>query len=222
MEYIYDGHTYASSLTRHSTRLKFVQNFDIHDNHLHANWTDESIKIIETDTFSSHISHIHMIPSMLLCIRLTSSPSETNRRHHIYVDHKPKHTIKVTKPPQEEKEKASTKRKEEKKKLDKQKQKERENDKKRIEKKTNHPLRSNFNSTFLFPASAKTCCQIPTHCCWRYDKAFCGLRNVPARMSRMRELRSFSASMDFQSRTEKRILLASMEMTPGYIWGRCR
>ena len=37
-------------------------------------------------------------------------------------------------------------------------------------------------------------------------------------MSRMRALRIFNASMDFQSRTAKRIRLASIETTPEYIY----
>lgn len=80
-----------------------------------------------------------------------------------------------------------------------------------------YAFRSLFESRLLFPAREKICCQISIHCCCRYDNALCGLRNVPERISRMRELRIFNASMGFQLRTENRILLPSIEITPGYI-----
>lgn len=69
----------------------------------------------------------------------------------------------------------------------------------------------------LFPACAKIICQISSHCCCLYDKGRCGFLNVVARRSRRRPLRIFSASMDFQSRTAKRMRLLSIEITPGYI-----
>lgn len=66
-------------------------------------------------------------------------------------------------------------------------------------------------------ACEKIVCHISIHCCCLYDSLLCGSRNVPARISRILAESTFSASMDFQSRTANRIRLASMEITPEYI-----